>query len=145
MRGRSFIIILIAITAFFSFMLEVEAADEEILIIVNKETSMKSLSINTVVDIYTNNKTKWDSGEKIHVSMLKIGPVHEAFSNQIIGMAPKKLIGVWKKVIFTGLGTPPKVFNTEAEMVQYVATTKGAIGYISVSTPAESVKVFKLK
>jgi len=62
----------------------------------------------------------------------------------MIGMTPKKLIGVWKKVIFTGLGTPPKIVSTEAEMIQYVASTKGAIGYISASTPSENINVFKL-
>jgi len=144
MRGRSFILIMIVMAALFSSMLEVEAADEEILIIVNKEISIKSLSLNTLIDIYTNNRTKWDNGEKIYVSMLKKGPVHDAFSNQLIGMAPRKLISIWKKVIFTGIGTPPKVLNSEAEMIQYVATTKGAIGYISASTSAENVIVFKI-
>ena len=67
------------------------------------------------------------------------------FAFILIAMAPKKLIGIWKKVIFTGLGTPPKILSTEAEMVQYVASTKGAIGYICASTQPENVKVFKLK
>jgi len=145
MQGKPFMLILIAIVSALSFIPEAGAGDQEILIIVNKETSIKTLGLNTLMDIYTNNKTKWDNGEKIYVSMLKKGPIHETFSNQMIGMEPKKLIGIWKKVIFTGLGTPPKVLTTEAEMIQYVASTKGAIGYISTSTPAESVKVFTLK
>ena len=144
MGGKAFKFILIAMASFFIFMPDVKAADEEILIIVNTETSIKNLSLNTLVDIYTNNKTKWDNGEKIYVSMLKKGPVHEAFSSQMVGMAPRKLVSVWKKVIFTGLGTPPKILSTEAEMIQYVASTKGAIGYISASTPSENVDVFKL-
>ena len=144
MPGKAFIFILSLMVSFFIFMSDVKAADEEILIIVNKETSIKSLGLNTLVDIYTNNKTKWDNGVKIRVSMLKKGPVHDAFSKEMIGMAPKKLVGVWKKVIFTGLGTPPKVVNTEAEMIQYVASTKGAIGYISAAAQPENVNVFKL-
>jgi len=144
MRGKSFIVILIAMAFFFIFMPYGKAADEEILIILNNEISIETLSINTLVDIYTNNKTKWENGEKIHVCMLRKGPVNEAFSMRMIGMAPKKLIGIWKKVIFTGLGTPPKVVDTEAEMVQYVASTKGAIGYIRASTSSENVNVFRL-
>ena len=145
MRGKSFTAVLILLAVSFGFMIEAEAADEEILIIVNEETSIKNLSLNMLVDIYTNNKTKWDGGEKIYVTMLKTGPVHEAFSNQVIGIAPKKLISIWKKVIFTGLGTPPKVVSTGDEMIQYVASTKGAVGYISASAQPENVTVFKLK
>ena len=121
------------------------AAGEEIIIIVNKEISLNHLDLNTVIDIYTNQKTKWGSGEKIHLSMLRKGPVHDQFSNQIIGIAPQKLVRIWKKVIFTGLGTPPKVVDTEAELIKYVAATKGAIGYIRASTPFENVKALELK
>jgi len=144
MRGKSFIFILSLQFFFIVDLPDLKAVEREILIIVNKETSIESLGLNTLVDIYTNNKTKWDNGEKIHVSMLKKGPVHDAFSKDMIGMAPKKLVSVWKKVIFTGLGTPPKVVNTEAEMIRYVASTKGAIGYISASVQPENVNVFKL-
>ena len=144
MRGKAFIFISYLMLSFFICMPYVAALDEEILIIVNKETSIESLSLNTLVDIYTNNKTKWDSGEKIHVSMLNKGPVHDTFSREMIGMSPKKLVGVWKKVIFTGLGTPPKILETEAEMIEYVAVTKGAIGYISHPAKPENVSVINV-
>jgi hypothetical protein len=48
-------------------------------------------------------------------------------------------------VIFTGVGTPPKIFKDAGEMVEYVANTDGAIGYIDSTVQHENVKTVKLK
>jgi len=142
---KSLLFILTGILSLCLMISDPEAAQEEIYIIINPEIDVKDLGANMLKDIYTNNKTKWESGDKIYITLLKKGPLHETFSKQMIGMPPKELIGLWKKVIFTGLGTPPKVVRTEEEMVQYVAGKKGAIGYVSGSAPVKDVTAFKLK
>ena len=145
MQKKSFLFTLIGILSLLLMASSAEAAKEDIYIIINPEVPVKNLGSNTLKDIYTNNKTKWESGDKIYITLLKQGPVHETFSKDMIGMPPKKLISLWKKVIFTGLGTPPKVVATEAEMVQFVASQKGAIGYVSGAALLENVTAFKLE
>ena len=44
-----------------------------------------------------------------------------------------------------GAGTPPTPFNTEAELVEYVKKTKGAIGYIDSGTSHSGVKVIEVR
>ncbi len=55
-----------------------------------------------------------------------------------------KLKKIWKKVVFTGAGTPPKILKTEADLIEFVAETAGAIGYIDAATPHEGVNVIAL-
>jgi len=39
----------------------------------------------------------------------------------------------------------PKTLASDAEMAEYVAKTKGAIGYVSASATAAGVKVLEVK
>ncbi len=123
---------------------ETKAIAENILVIVNPGVTATAIDSSTVSTIYQAKKSKWDSGESINVAMLKSGPVHEKFVKDIVDITPKNLLRIWRKVIFTGLGNPPNIFKTEKDLVNFVAETNGAIGYINASTPHKNVKVASL-
>ena len=122
-----------------------EKSVEKVKIIVNKDTPINSISIDTLSQIYTGTKTKWDNGDKIFIALLKQGPSHTAFTKDVVGISHKKLVGIWKKAIFTGVGTPPSMVNSEMDMIAFVASTKGAIGYVSSSASNENVRVISFK
>lgn len=119
-------------------------AEENILIIAHSKVPEESLSRATISDIYLGKKTKWENEHTIHVVMLKEGALHEAFVKNIVGTTPAKLKNYWKKVVFTGTGTPPKIFKTEKELIEFITENEDTIGYISASTPHEHVKVIEM-
>ncbi len=122
------------------------AADHgEILIIANNHAPVDSLLRTVIADIYQSRRGKWDNGQKIMVVMLKKGPTHEAFTENIVKTTPMKLRTLWKKVVFSGAGAPPKILKTEAKLVEFVTATKGAIGYINSTTSHEGVKVITVE
>jgi hypothetical protein len=57
---------------------------------------------------------------------------------------PSQFKSYWKKLVFTGKGSAPKSFHTDAEVIRYVAETPGAISYISSETRPENVKILKI-
>lgn len=118
---------------------------EEIVVIVNESVSTDNLTWKTVSDIYTAEKTKWDNNVTIVVTMVHKGLIHERFVSDIVGITSKKLIRIWRGVIFSGKGNPPKFFKNETDLVKFISETKGAIGYISSSTPHDKVKVISNK
>jgi len=113
----------------------------ELLVIANSGVSDEAVTRTTVSDIYLGKKTKWGNGEAIRVVMLKGGSTHERFVQEVVGTSPVKLKNYWKKVVFTGTGTPPKIIKTETDMVARVASTSGAIGYVDSATSHGGVKV----
>jgi len=121
------------------------AGAADILIIAHPDVQSESLDRDAVSDIYRQRKTKWDSGETIRVVMLKTGATHDAFVEDFVRTTPAKLKKIWKKVVFTGAGTPPKILKTEADLIEFVAETAGAIGYIDAATPHEEVKLIALE
>ncbi|MGE0086357.1 MAG: hypothetical protein AB7S75_18265 [Desulfococcaceae bacterium] len=118
---------------------------KDILIIVNESVGIDEIEKRMLTEIYQGIRIQWDNGEMIRVVMLKSGPVHENFADNVIGISPSKLITIWKKAIFTGTGSPPKIFRDETELVRYIAETKGSVGYIDASTPHKGVKILSLK
>jgi hypothetical protein len=60
--------------------------------------------------------------------ILKGGPVHEVFLKKHVGVPPEEFRAQWRKAVFTGQGTMPKTFDSEAALLEYVASTPGALG-----------------
>jgi TonB family protein len=46
----------------------------------------------------------------------------------------------YQGLVFTGKGSMPKQLSSDAEVVDYVAHTKGAIGYVSPTSSTDGVK-----
>ncbi len=113
---------------------------QEILVIVNKNVT-DSIDLNKISSIYRAEKTKWNDGTQITVTMLTKGDLHEAFAKSVVGLNTNRWIRIWRRIIFTGSGLPPRTFKTETDMVNFIAATPGAMGYITASTPHENVKV----
>ena len=118
---------------------------EDLLIIANRSIPVDGLKRTTVANIYKAEETKWNNGETIIVVMHKKGLIHNKFAQDIVGITHTRLRDIWRKVIFTGLGRPPRIFRNEPDLVEYVSKTNGAIGYISASTPHKGVKVISIK
>jgi len=47
----------------------------------------------------------------------------------------------WAKLMFTGKGVPPKVVDTEADMVALVAKNPSIIGYVDAANVTADVRV----
>ena len=55
-------------------------------------------------------------------------------------------LGIYdRSLVFTGKASMPKAFGSDAEVVAYIAKTKGAIGYVSAATASEGVKTLEVK
>jgi len=140
---RRLFVLMIGLLGFLTYAM---AADYgEILIIANNHTPVDSLHRTVIADIYQSRRGKWDNGQKIKVVMLKNGPTHEAFIEEIVKTTPMKLRILWKKIIFSGAGTLPRILKSEEKLVEFVSATKGAIGYINAATRHENVKVITVQ
>ncbi len=121
------------------------AGASDIVIIANPGVTADSLSLEMISDIYQGHTGKWENGRTIRVVMLKKGATHERFSEEVVGISTANLKKLWKKVIFSGSGTPPKILRSEDKCVEYIAATDGAIGYISTATDHEGVKILEIQ
>lgn len=120
-------------------------ASAESVLIVNSAVNETSLSKEDVNLIFLGKKTKWADGQKINVAVLKQGVTHESFLETYINKTPSKYSSFWKIAIVSGTGFPPKFFQNEKDLVQYVTEKQGAIGYISPGTEQGETRMIDIK
>lgn len=117
----------------------------DVIIIANDDGASGPLDRELIKKIFLGKKTQWDDGNRVFPAILKNDRIHREFLKSVVMKSPVQYRTFWKQAIFTGTGTPPKSFASEEELVDYVAGTKGAIGYIDAATPHEGVKVLSIR
>ncbi|MDY0362870.1 MAG: substrate-binding domain-containing protein [Desulforegulaceae bacterium] len=117
----------------------------EVIIIVNKNVSESKLSASEIKDIFLGEKTSWQDNKKVNFVILKDSEVHREFLEKYVDKTPMGYNSFWKKLVFVGKGKAPTSFSSAKELVDYVAKTDGAIGYISSEEKTAEVKIIEPK
>jgi ABC-type phosphate transport system substrate-binding protein len=114
------------------------------IVIANPSIKGDSISKSVLRDVYTGTITKLADGSHLRPVFLKDEALRAEFVKGKLGASEIMIITGWRKLVFAGQGTMPKEFDSEAAVVEYVAHTPGAIGYVRAATPHEGVKVLEL-
>ena len=132
---------LVAIVVIFA-PVRVIAAD--IKVIANGSVKADAISATEVKSIFLEEYNSLGDGTHVEPVLEKDGPVHEAFLHEYLGGTDDDLQNYYRALVFSGRGSMPKQLGSDAEVVAYVARTKGAIGYVSAETIGEDVKTLTI-
>ena len=123
----------------FTFLIIAPAFAEQV-IIVNSDNLISEISKKDLKNIYRMKKRNWAGGSVIQPVNLKIdNEVRKDFSEKILGKKPKEMERYYLKRALSGKGQPPKILETEEDVIKFVSWNKNAIGY--VSSADSSVKI----
>jgi ABC-type phosphate transport system substrate-binding protein len=98
-----------------------------------------SVDAEAIKDIYLGRKTTWDGGGKIVVALAESGPSNDALM-KLVGKSSSQFATSWKKLVFSGKGVMPEQFANDAAVVEFVAKTPGAIGFVDKAAATDKVK-----
>jgi ABC-type phosphate transport system substrate-binding protein len=114
------------------------AAEPGFVVIVNAGNPVSTLSREAAARIFLKRLSTWSSGERTKPVDLAAGSAtRESFSRQVLGQSAKAIEELWQKQIYSGRDVPPPQKASEAEVIDYVARTPGAIGYVPAGSPLE--------
>jgi hypothetical protein len=114
-------------------------------VIANSSVRTDSVSLAELKSIYLQEKNSLSDGSHVQPVVAKGGAVHEMFLKDYLDKSDPALQIYYRSLVFTGKGSMPKLVQSDAEMLAYVAKTKGAIGYVSASASVGGVKVLEVK
>lgn len=117
------------------------ARAQDVVLVANMGVGISEITNADLRAIFMGTKTRFADGSHAVPVTLKGGPVHEVFLKNYVGESPEEFRSEWRKVVFTGQGAMPKTFDSEATLVEYVAATPGAVGYVSRISAQDGVKV----
>lgn len=114
-------------------------------VIANRSIGASEVSLEELKGVFLATRTSLSDGSHVEPVLEKDGPVHEAFLKGYLSKSDAALQTYYRSLVFTGKGSMPKMLATDAEVVAYVAKTKGAIGYVSVGASTAGVKTLDIK
>jgi len=114
-------------------------------VIANPSVGASAVSADELKGVFLATKTSLSDGSHVEPVLEKGGPVHEAFVKEYLGKTDAALQTYYRSMVFTGKGSMPKALAGDAEVVAYVAKTKGAIGYVSAAASTAGVKTLEVK
>jgi ABC-type phosphate transport system substrate-binding protein len=115
-------------------------------VVVNASNASSSLPKATLQRLFLKKDTRWASGETVEpVDQSVKSPVRTVFTREVHGKDVGSIKSYWQKQIFSGRGTPPPEMPSDAEVLAFVRSHVGAVGYVaSDAAVGDGVKVVKL-
>ena len=116
------------------------ASAQDVVLVANQDVKISQIGDADLRAIFIGTKTKFADGSHAVPVTLKGGPAHEVFLEKHLGVSAGEFRAQWRKAVFTGQGAMPKTFDSEAALIEYVAVTPGAVGYVSSVSSQDKVK-----
>jgi ABC-type phosphate transport system substrate-binding protein len=120
------------------------SAAVDVQVIANPSVAVAELTADALKDIFLGARTSIGGGA-VEPVFEQSGAAHERFLKSYLGKSDSALRTYFKTLVFTGKGVQPKAFASDAEVVKYIATTKGAIGYVSASADTGGARKIQVR
>jgi ABC-type phosphate transport system substrate-binding protein len=113
----------------------VVTADASFRVIVHPQVKGTQIPRAALTSIFLKQAPKWGDGSPVlPVDQSVRSPVRHAFSNDVLQQGLVQVQVYWQRKMATGQ-VPPPVKSSDEEIISFVASTPGAIGYVSATTP----------
>ena len=116
------------------------AGANDLVVVVANSSEVAASAPDDLREIFLGTQHSLPNGLRVIPVLLKSGPVHESFLKSYLGKSAEGFRTWWLQIVFTGQGLLPKSFASEADLVDYVGRTPGAIGYAMRASVKTTVK-----
>jgi hypothetical protein len=133
------------IAVLFTCMNTLAGAEADLKVIAHPEFPLMEISALELRSVFLGVKTTVKDGAKVAPVLEKGGPLLAAFSREYLGKSDVALQTYYRSLIFAGKGSMPASFKTDSEVIDYVARTPGAIGFVHEAADCPGVKILRVK
>jgi len=119
-----------------------KAADDDLVVVVNKSNAVENLTKLQLRKIMLGEQTAWPSGKKVSVLLRAPGqPERDGVLRTICGMSEDDYGQHWMHANFNGeTGSPPKALGSPEAVRQLIVSIPGAIGFLRAADVNDAVK-----
>lgn len=120
------------------------ATAEDAYIVANSKVKADSISKEELKSVFLLRTKTLRDGSVVEPVLQKSGSTHDTFLKRYLERDSEEIRTYYQGLVFTGKAEMPRQLNSDAEVVAYVARTKGAIGYVSSESDTAGVKVLRV-
>ncbi len=115
-------------------------------VIANSDMAVSDVPAAALSKVFLKQSSKLPDGTAVSpVDLQKDSGVRAAFTKAVHGRSVAAVETFWQQQIFSGKSVPPATKGSDAEVLAFVKSTPGAIGYVSGSASTDGVKVIAVK
>jgi ABC-type phosphate transport system substrate-binding protein len=115
-------------------------------VIVNTQNPVNSAKVSFVADAFLKKVNDWSDGQPVQPADQKASnESRRLFSLVVLGRSVAAVRTYWQQRVFSGRGVPPPELEGDVEVMRYVSTHRGAIGYVSDAAKLDGVKVLTIQ
>ncbi len=128
-------------TVAFMLFAAVTAIAADVKIVANSSVRANSISLADLRSVFLLQRKTLKDGSLVEPVLGKSGVTTDVFMKRYMNRDLEEIHTYYQGLVFTGKGSMPRHFNSDAEVVAHVARTRGAIGYVDADASTEGVKV----
>lgn len=114
-------------------------------VIVHKDNLARGLQKSKIALMFMKMTGKWEGGAAVEpVDLPAASAVRAAFTTAVHNRDVDAIKAAWQRAVFAGRGEPPPERASDEEVVAYVASHPGGIGYVSETAVLDKVKVLDI-
>ena len=118
------------------------ALHAELAVVVNARCGVAAMTRNEVINIFFGRSRQFFNGvEAQPVDMLDSPPDRARFYYKLLGKDLSEVNAYWSRQVFSGRGQPPVKVGSSEEVLKWVTTHPGGIGFIEASKADARVRV----
>ena len=115
-------------------------------IVVNSANPANAVDRAELARLFMKKVSAWPNGTPVAaVDLPRTSSVRSAFSHDVHNKDVDSVVAYWATLVYSGREMPPPIRQTDADVLEFVRKTPGAVGYISTDTPTDGVKVIALR
>ena len=107
------------------------SAQSGFVVVVNITNPASNIGRSQLAALFTKKEQSWSDGTPAFpVDLPADDPTREAFTAAIHGKSAQAIRAYWQQQIFSGRQVPPPERDSDEQVLAYVRTTVGAVGYV---------------
>lgn len=111
-------------------------------VVVHPSNPLTEVKRSQLAQLFFKKTTTWESGQPAHpVDLGEDSPVRAAFCDEVLKRSLPAVRAYWQQRIFSGRDVPPPEKPTDTDVLAFVRSNSGAVGYVSAGTSTQGVKV----
>jgi ABC-type phosphate transport system substrate-binding protein len=121
------------------------AGEERFKIIVHPDNPSDTVSRDFLRDAYLKKATEWHGETLRPIDLSSKHAVRDHFIKEVIRKSASQLRTYWNQQVFSGKGVPPPEVASVADVVAYVVSHPGAVGYVPADAAVGTAKVISIR